>query len=357
MRIPNEKNIDPSLFAQQAMDAMGADGGIDVSKMETAVCTLLLSGGGLDVVGGKARGTGNVIPAQDKPEIEAADVPENENAVDVAKLVMLLKLVTDEMQASEARKRIENQKSEIESRTKERMADIEKSLKEMDKAAAANKRSKIFGWIGVALAAVVAIAACVVTGGLALGPVVGALLAIGFQVANATGAMEKLTEKLAKGLEKLGMSERASKILASVIIAVGEIAISIAAGVGADKIAASCSKLRTMKQVVAAVADLASTTEKVVKGVSITASSAMAISGLGLQADSTVKNFEAGIAGAEATRSEAVLKRLRQMLEESQEELEEILQMLMQGPEAIARLLETDIESLEAIAHNIGQMA
>ena len=291
--------------------------------------------------------------AGENPELEEPTLNAACEEVDLAKVVALLKMATDEIQAREARKRIEAQKSEIKDRTTERMNKINESLKKMDDAAKASKFMKIFGWIAVAIAIVVAAVASFVTGGIAIGPAVGAAVALGFQIANATGAMEKLTEKLSDLFEKWGMSKEAAQVMAAVTIAVLQIAISVGAGVGADKVATLSSKFTTMRQFF----DAFGKAGEVVKQAANMVKWGMAATGTIGGTHAAVTGYESGIAQSELTKFEALLKMLRKKLEDSQDELAEILQQLMNGPAAVAKLLEsaTDAESL--IAKNIGQMA
>ena len=163
---------------------------------------------------GRPTGATN-IPALDNP----ADIKQLEENLE--KLISYLQMDNEERQAQMAKDRINLQKDALETERQGRSEKIEKSLKDMDKAAESRKASKIFGWLMTALAVVAAVVACVATGGLAVGPVIGAGIAIACQVLSETGVMDKIVEKLAKGLESLGMSKQAAQILAQVLITAG----------------------------------------------------------------------------------------------------------------------------------------
>ena len=102
-------------------------------------------------------------PALDSPD----DAKQKE--VNLEKLISYLQLETDKHQAELAKERIELQKSTMEQRHIDQMALINESLEQMDKAAKANLATKIFGWMMAAVAVAIAVAACVATGGVAVG--------------------------------------------------------------------------------------------------------------------------------------------------------------------------------------------
>ena len=142
------------------------------------------------------RPTGSTgVPALDNP----ADIKQLEQNLE--KLLSYIQMDNEERQTAMAKDRIDMQKDALDAERNNRSEKIEKSLKDMDKAAESRKASKIFGWLMTALAVVAAVVACIATGGLAVGPVIGAAIAIGCQVLNETGVMDKIVEKLAKGLE------------------------------------------------------------------------------------------------------------------------------------------------------------
>ena len=149
------------------------------------------------------RPTGSTgVPALDNP----ADIKQLEQNLE--KLLSYIQMDNEERQTAMAKDRIDMQKDALDAERNNRSEKIEKSLKDMDKAAESRKASKIFGWLMTALAVVAAVVACVATGGLAVGPVIGAAIAIGCQVLNETGVMDKIVEKLAKGLEGMGQGHR-----------------------------------------------------------------------------------------------------------------------------------------------------
>ena len=280
------------------------------------------------------------IPALDNPE----DIKQIEQNLE--KLISYLQMDNDARQAQMAKDRIEIQKESIDKERQNRSEKIEKSIKEMEDAARSRKASKFFGWFMTAIAVVAAVVACVATGGLAIGPVIGAGIAIACQVLNETGVMDKLVSKLAEGLQELGLSKQAAQILAQVIITAAIMAASLGAGFaggGANAVssvikgtAETIDKVRTAVAIAATVVGIAST---VTGGVS------------------AYDGYSAGMSEADVKETEKILAQLKQQLEESEEELEAILQRLQAGIAQIAEMLASATDTSNEITQNIGSMA
>lgn len=287
------------------------------------------------------RPTGSTgVPALDNP----ADVKQLE--ANLEKLISYLQMDNEERQTQMAKDRIDIQKDTLDAERQNRKEKIDKSLKDMDKAAESRKASKIFGWLMTALAVIAAVVACVATGGLAVGPVVGAGIAITCQVLSETGAMDKIIEKLAKGLESLGMSKQAAQILAQVLITVAIMAASLGAsfaGGGASAVAnAVKGGAETLEKVRAAIALVS-----LLVGVSSTVAG-----GVG-----AYQSYKAGMSQADVSETEKVIAALKQRLEECEEELEQILQQLQNNVAQVAEMLSSATDTSNEIASNMGAMA
>ena len=287
-------------------------------------------------------------PALDSPD----DAKQKE--VNLEKLISYLQLETDKHQAELAKDRIELQKSTMEQRHAEQMALINESLEQMDKAANSNLATKIFGWMMAAAAVALAVVACVATGGLAAGPVVGAAVAIGMCVANELGAMDKLTEKIADALKDAGMKSEAAKILASVITAVVMIAASVAAAGGAGAIQ-SVVKGATKGATVAVTAAMTSA-KTVQSGVQVGAGVLGAATTVSAGV-AGVMNYKSGMLQSETTEMEKFLAVMQQQLDESQEELERIMSQIQDVYADISAIINSSIDTENEIAAKIGQMA
>jgi hypothetical protein len=287
----------------------------------------------------KTTGATNV-PSLDNP----ADLKQLEQNLE--KLLSYLQMDNEERQTEMAKDRIEIQKDTIDTERKNRSEKIDKSLKDMDKAAESRKASKVFGWLMTALAVVAAVVACVATGGLAVGPVVGAGIAIACQVLNETGVMDKIVEKLAEGLQGLGMSKQAAQIMAQVLITVAIMAASLGSGLAGGGASAVSNAIKGAAEAM----------EKV--------RAAIAIATMIVGAASTItggvgayQNYQAGMSQADVKETEKVIAALKQRLEESEEELEAILQQLQAAVAQVAELLSSATNTSDEIAQNIGAMA
>ena len=291
---------------------------------------------------GRAPGATNV-PALDNP----ADVKQLE--ANLEKLISYLQMDNEERQAQMAKDRINLQKDALETERQGRSEKIEKSLKDMDKAAESRKASKIFGWLMTALAVVAAVVACVATGGLAVGPVIGAGIAIACQVLSETGVMDKIVEKLAKGLESLGMSKQAAQILAQVLITAAIMAASLGAGFAGGGGAA-------VSNVVKGASDSIQTIERIRAAVAI-ATLVVGVGGTVAGGVSAYQGYKAGLSQAEVSETNKYITALQQRLSECEEELEQILQQLQNVLGQVAQLLTSATNTSNEIANNLGQMA
>jgi hypothetical protein len=308
----------------QALSLLG-DAGVKVTNTATRT----------DSTGTPTGATG--APVLDNPDDQAA-VEAN-----LERLIAFLQLDNDERQAQLAQERIETLKNSLKSEHEGRAKKIQKSLDDMDKAAASQKRNRIFGWLMTALAVVAAVVACVATGGLATGAVVAAGIALTCQILNETGVMEKLTEKLAEGLEKLGLSKEASKLVAQIAIA----AVIIAACITSGCIGSIGSQVsNTVKAVMDVVQPILKVAAGVMGGVALVSNTVGA-----------VQNYQSSMSQAEVTETEKYLALIRQKLEESQEELQKILDAIQSLVGQLSDLLSSSTETSEEIVSQIGQMA
>lgn len=350
--INNVNNLDPQLILQQMQLAAG-EGVKDVEQLGELVLNLM-AGGSLKVTTKDPQvdltDLGRGVPVElDEPVVTVK--------VDVARLVTLLKMETDEIQAEETRKQVDMQKGQIEKRNADRMKKIDKTLAEMDKAAKMSIFQKIFGWLTAIVTLVVAIAASVASGGLAAGPLIAALVGIGFQAMNEAGVTEKLAKELTKALEK-SMSKHAAAVLSAVIMAAAQIILMLVAGWGGGALASGVAGWSGHAgAVVGAKAAFQALGEKtlgaIIEGVAL----GMQLGGIISGGVSAKVNYDSGMAGAELTDAEWIIRMMQAKMQLTEEGLNEIIRALMNGPEAIARLLESANDASKMIALKIGQMA
>jgi len=287
--------------------------------------------------------TGTVNGPTGTPAIDDPDSQQSLEA-DLEKLLLYLQLDNLEQQAAEAKKRIEAQKDTLQSQHTERLEKLKESLDKMDEAAKASLFSKIFGWIMAAVAVVVAVAACVATGGLALGPVLAAVIAVGAMVLNETGAMADIVKGLAGLLEDMGMSKEAAQVVAQVAIAVAILAATLACG-GAGAGALS-GTMTTAQQTAQTIQKLAEVAMKVIAVGSVLANGV-----------SAYQNYKSGEAQADLTETNKILQLIRQRLEESEDELQKILDQIQNVFSDIVAILDSETDTQKSIANQMGQMA
>jgi hypothetical protein len=283
------------------------------------------------------------VPVLDNPDDEKA------KEADLEKLIAYLQLENSKEQAEAAKSRIDSIKGELELEHKDRKAKMDKSLKDMDEAAKARKRNSFFGWLMTGLAILGAIVACVATGGVAVGAVIGAGIALTAQILNETGVMEKIVGGLSDALQSLGMSKMAADIVAQVAIT----AVIIAASIGAGAAGAAGK-----------VTELTSALGKILQSAAQAVAPALQIGtgiiGLGSTISGGVgayQSFKAGMSQADVTETEKFLAVIQQKMEEAEEELEKILQMIQDLVGQIAQLLSSQTDTTAEIAMQMGQMA
>ncbi|MCR5413983.1 MAG: type III secretion system translocon subunit SctE [Kiritimatiellae bacterium] len=340
----------PSYVDQADTAAKGAG----ISQKATQIAkevAALLGGRGVtvstSVSASSAQETGTPTGATGIPSLDNPDSVKQLNA-NLEKLIAYLQLDNDERQAQMAKDRIEINQNDLEKQHKERIDKINESLEKMDKASKMGILGKIFGWAMAALAVVAAVAACVATGGVALGPCVGALVAVGSMVLSETGTMDKIVKGLSDLLQKAGMSKQAAQIVAQVAICAAIIAASVGAGY-----LGSASKLSGLFTTSATLQNIAQNASPVLRTVMV----GMGILGIGMGGYTAKINYDSGNAQADVSEAEKFLEIMRQRLAESEEELNQILQSLQNGISDVAELIASHTDTAASIARNIGQMA
>ena len=279
------------------------------------------------------------------------DNPDDEKAkeADLEKLIAYLQLENSKEQAQSAKARIESMKGELELEHKDRKEKMDKSLKDMDEAAAARKRSSFFGWLMTGLAILGAVVACVATGGLAVGAVIGAGIALTAQILNETGVMEKIVGGLSDALQSLGMSKMAADIVAQVAVML--VIVAASCGAGAAGAASSVTQLTSaIGKALQAGAQLIKPALTIATGVI----------GLGSTVSGGVgayQTYKSGMSDAELKETEKYLAIIQQKMDEAEEELQKILQMIQDLVGQIAQLLSSQTDTTNEIAMQMGQMA
>jgi len=232
------------------------------------------------------------------------------------------------------------------------------SVEKMQKAETAGFWGKIFSWVAVALTVVVAVAASVATGGLAAGPCIAAAVAVTMLVLSETGAMDKLTELVAKGLEACGMSkDDAKKWSQWIMVGVG-IAISLVtlcAGIASAFGTSASAAARASAQAATAAARTslqlaAEAAQKIAQMVSAMVTIAQQTASV----TGAVFSYEAGNIQADTADIKAYLAKLQQILEDESELLQSLVQDMSN---AFSKALQIMSGQAEQQAETIQHMA
>ena len=307
-------------------------------------------GGTAGVDGNTETKTGGTtgVPVLDNPDDAKA------KEADLAKLIAFLQLDNEERQTEMARSRIETQKATLDVEHKGRMKEINDSIKKMKDAEKAALASRIFGWIGAVLAVAAAVVLTVVTGGAAAGfAIAGAVIAVSSLVLNETGAMDKITEKLAEHLqEKYGMSKSDAQLAASLIINLSIMAVSLGCSVGGMVSGFTGAVNGVMK-----LSESALSTAKTVQTAITIANTAVSAGALAAGGVSTAFTKRAEDAKADLMELEKFITMLQQQLDESEEELQQLLQMIESALGRVAELIGSATDTSNEIAEKIGDMA
>ena len=339
----------------------------DSTKAKEVVSKALevLAGANLSVTKSDNAGADGVA---EKKTSGATNVPSLDNPGDpkqveanLEKLISYLQLENEDLQTDQAKDRIELQQGSLDREHDGRMEEIDKSIKKMKDAEKSAKVNRFFGWLGAVLSVVAAVALTVVTGGVAAGfAIAGAVLAVSSLVLNETGAMDKLTEKLAKHLqETYGMSKSDAQLAASLIINLTILAASLACSIG-GMVAGFSSAASAAAKAADTAAKVTNTVSQTAKNIQNTVTIANTAVGAGALLSGGLNTYfmkRSEDAKADVTELEKFITALQQRLDESEEELQKILEMIQANIGQVADMLSSATDTSSEIARNIGAMA
>lgn len=320
---------------------VGNPTGIDATKAVTDLVSLITQNMTVSQVNGMP-GTTRAINV---PELDEADAALVEIA-DLELLIALLKDDMDETQLAAARTRIESQKAKLDQQHKTQLDKIQDAVDKAREQEKAAKAQRAFGWLGAIFAVVAAVVLTVTTGGAAAGfAIAGAVLAVTSLVLSETKADRAIMKAMAESIQNdFGCDKQTAEAWSQGIYAGVQMILSLFCAIGGG--AANSGK---------AFVELSSAVAKGVKlGMSIAGSVISAgsmASGLG----SSIVGYQAGVAQAEATETQAELIKLQKLLEENQDDLQQILQLLNDDLSAIVSLTQSELESERQIVDGIGQ--
>lgn len=281
--------------------------------------------------------------------IPKLDTPYGEHEIDSERLMSELYEESNEKASLMGQERIKGQKDQLKKTYKQQKDDLANSYKEMDKARTGNKFGKLFGWICAAIAVVVAVTVSIASGGIAVGPVLGALVAVGglidSEVNGDKSLLNRMTEGIASGLQALGFSEMASKIIAQVAVAVGMLIATVALG--------RIDGVLKIGQVADSIAKSAATIASMARIAQIGGGALSTAMG-GINAD---LNYNAQMAQVDLTDDKRFMATIRQAMEQTSDELQDALTRLQEGYTEMMNIISSKMDNMDTIAMNIGQKA
>lgn len=281
--------------------------------------------------------------------------------IDLARMSAILNIEAEGEQAKTLQEIIESEKGNIVARTKERMENVEKTLKDMDKAAHASIFQKIFGWIAVAIAIAVAAVMSVASGGLALGPAVGALIGLTFQLMNTIKVdgktlTQNIIEKMADSIQKtFGCDRAAAELAANIIWMVTELAVSLLGGIGADKLATKiggANKFIKPFSVAWKALEKVENAQRTIKWVGLLTG----LTGVGSATWSGITARNCSKDEAESEFIKAFLQQLKKVMEDTEDFAEVLLKIILGNTGRLEAQLEEALSCSEDIVRNIGMI-
>jgi hypothetical protein len=149
---------------------------------------------------------------------------------DLISLLQTLRSKTEDQSMKSTAEGIKNAKEAKAAAADEKIAALKKQLESMDKAEKGGVFGKIFGWIAAA-AMVIAGAALLIAGGAGAALLIGGIAMMAVMTMQETGAMDKMIDGIAKGLEAMGLDPKVAQMISTVIAATLIAAVAVAASV------------------------------------------------------------------------------------------------------------------------------
>ncbi|MBF0103142.1 MAG: type III secretion system translocon subunit SctE [Desulfobacterales bacterium] len=270
-------------------------------------------------------------PDPTQPVLEAPNLDNDSLAL----LLLDLRNKINELQAKTSKEDIQISMTKKQEMHQKQIEKIQDFIDKMKESKASNLAMKIFGWVAAAVMLVAAVAATVATGGAAAPLIVAAVVGLAVMALEESGAMEKITEGIAKLLEMAGMDEKAAKIVAQVSIMVVVLAVEIgcmiasggmsAANVGAGLVDKVGKSVKLAANAIRIGAEVAS-------GCAMVGQGAATIAG-------SVQNKQAMDAKADSLEFQKMMKKLQAMLEEEMDRLKEIIDQIESGISDVLQIL------------------
>lgn len=341
MPIPGEAPIDPAQ-AQQAIDEI-----VPILAEATVNFVKTVAGGGA------------VPNGVHEIELDEEGLKESVKE-DLEALVAYLTMDNTEAQAEAAKKRIDMLKGKLQEHHKTTMDKIQQSIDDAVKAEDAAEASRIFGFIGLFVALIVATVVTVTTGGAAAAVAwVGFGIAVSQTVLSETHADETIIKGLAEAVDAIAQNvfgmdplDKTTKEawgagIYGLFFLIAGCACAFSSGGG---VAGAGKAVNALIEVSEKTAKTIATTIKL-------ASLVMTGVGLVISAHSIGFNYTAAESGADVTDTQKILQRLQKYLEDNQDELEKIMDQINQLLSDLASILESKSNAMDEIIQMTDNMS
>jgi hypothetical protein len=313
----------------------------------------------------KGDGQGGVTGSGDgRPVLPPPKVDYSNSAI----LLMEMYHALSEQQGRTSKETILANRDHAKTLQQEVLKKLEEVSREMEKAAKSSTVAKIFGWIAMAFAAVVAVAAVIVSGG-ALAPLVG-LAVTGVMIGlQASGAMGKITEALAKAitsmLEGMGVPKEKAELAGQIVATIVVTAAAIALTLGASGAASAAQVGGRIGQIVEKIASFAARiAERIPQSVQ-TLAAFVSVAGKAIQGMSQIAQGGAQIGGAvhgkqaeDAKAGKLDIDKLLALIQARiKEDMDRIAQVQQDQASVIGHILDMirgPAQTKDMIAQNIG---
>lgn len=268
------------------------------------------------------------------------------NTANLERLLAMLLMACSEEQAETAKERIENDQQAIHRQHETQMAKLQESLDDTADAEAARAVSRLMSWVFTALSVIVAGAACVATGGVAVPAVVGAIASVAMLALNESGASEEIANALTDKIqEAFDCSKTDAKIASQAILT----AVVLAASIGMVACGGIGGATSLAKRSFTVSAQIAKSVQKI----TTIANGVLGAAATGTQGYVSVKQYEAKIAQADATEISNFITELNRLLEEEKETLEQLLAEYQASASSLSGMIEQDSQTQKCLLANL----
>lgn len=291
--------------------------------------------------------------------IPAPSVDQQHFGACIDRLIAYMQVENDELLIQLGMERLDQNKASFDARHKAQLSRIDKQIAEMRESDSASTLSKIFKWIGVAIAiaatAIAATVTTVVTCGasspalVVAGKAIAALIAVAgigsstIMGLDAGGALEEIKKAKTKEYMLQGMSHAEAEKAASEIVmglslgsailnAIAMIAGAVVAGISGHEHAAALAIMQAVTGIIQALQSVGSGVVDTIKAEA---------------------EYEQAVASAEVKRADARLKEVKEFLQQNVDEIQDLVERMEAHFKAYRAVIASKAATLLHLAENI----